>query len=1231
MRLWFASVFASCSAIAAAALLAVPCADAQTALLATPVARVGAVVSNDSLVTLKGNMHPLAQARYDSGAVSSSLATGRMTMLLKRSAAQQSTLREYLGSLQDPHSANYHKWLTPASYGASFGIADADLAAVQTWLESQGFKIESVPASRNFIQFSGTTGQVAQAFHTSIHTYVVNGVTHHANASDPQIPAALAPVIAGLSPMNDFRAKPLHQLSSHAQATAANGKLQLSNMVTTGVKPDLTVTDDGTNFLLVTPSDAATIYGAGNALNRNYTGGTGNQGAGVNIGFAEVSDLQTADYLRYRELFLGDQTAPTAVIDGTDPGVLDEGDGDEALLDAEVGAALAPQAGIYVYSSGSDLVNDGLANAVLRAIQDNVVSVLSVSYGECELGLGISGNEEWSELWQQAAAQGITPVVATGDSGSAGCDDPDSETQAQYGLAVNGIASTPYNVAVGGTDFDVLSTSFSNYVLGSTSTSTTALYGSAIQYIPENPWNDSISNATPGNYSANTAATYNGATTIAAGSGGASSEAYCAGTVDEAGNCSAALAGYPTPPFQTGLTAGSLGAVSVRAIPDVAMFAAPGSQHPAAWAFCSDNVLDGEATARTDCAPASTGATFNISGIGGTSASTPAFAGSLAQVIASLGTATRLGQANNVLYNLFNKGTGSVFNDITAGNNSVPCTAGSPNCGTNGFLDGYNANAGFDLASGLGSVNIANLVTAWPTATFTQTSTTLLANNSTAAVTIAHGSPLMLTSAVSPSTATGAVSIVGPTNQQGAAVTELIPLSGGTGTINPVDLPGGSYTIHAYYPGDITDGPSTSASIPVTVTPEASTAFFQIQIEDVDTEKAIGSPAPYGEYGFAYVTPANTDASSAGSHGPATGTVTLLNNGATLATQTLNSVGTATFPLDTLAPGTYALGASYGGDASYNASSTTSNETLTISKAPTQLLISAASTTIAASASTTVSVQLNTDSVGAYPTGPLTLTSGTTSFTGTLQQGTLSSGAVAELEVFTVPGSALASGANTLTASYAGDTNYAAAGSMTIPITVTGGSSTGAGFSLTGPTGGITIASSGASGSGTVSIAATNGFSGAVNLSCAVTAVTGSVTPTCTVTPSVTLSGTTAQAATLTINTTALSASLLRPNTGAPAGLERLLAAGGGTALCGLVLFGIPARRRGWRQMRSGVRAAMLALLALGVVGGFGLIGCGGGSGSTVSRGTQAGTYTATVTGTSGTTTANTQVSVTVQ
>ena len=284
------------------------------------------------------------------------------------------------------------------------------------------------------------------------------------------------------------------------------------------------------------------------------------------------------DIQNYRTAFLGVTAAtanlPTVIVDGNDPGLVPGGAAVEALLDNEVAGGLAPGAKIdYYTSAGSDLT-DGLFNAIARAIDDNAVDIINVSFGQCEATLGNSGNQLVDELAQQAAAQGITVTVSAGDAGSAACDNFNTATSAQGGLAVNGFASTPYTVAVGGTDFDVLGTSFGTYVASNTG-GAIPYYLTAKGYIPEEPWNDSTT--INGSLSQNSAyKDSNGNTNIIAGGGGVSSL-------------------YAKPAFQQSVTP----ADGHRDLPDVSFFAANGF-YGAMWVLCADPVSEQNSNASSN-------------------------------------------------------------------------------------------------------------------------------------------------------------------------------------------------------------------------------------------------------------------------------------------------------------------------------------------------------------------------------------------------------------------------------------------------------------------------------------------------------------------------------------------------------------------------------------------------------------------------------------------------------
>ena len=526
---------------------------AQTPQPSLQVNRITAPIDDSNRVSLPGNIHPLAQARFDRGPAPLSMPTGRLLLVLQPSAAQQRALLQYLADLQNPGAPAFHQWLTPAQYGARFGPSDSDLQTIESWLQSHGFKVDKVPQARNIIQFSGSIDQLQTAFHTAIHTFSVNGETHYANVTDPQIPAALASIVTGVAPLNDFHPKPGVQLG-------ATGRY---DPTTHTIQPDLTLfgVGNGAPNLFVDPADAATIYDTPNA--NTY------DGAGVSIGIVGTSDLTLADVTNYRTAFLGETSSsvnlPTVVIDGNDPGLT--GAADEALLDNEIAGGIAPKAKIYFYTSADTDLSSGLMNAWYRALDDNTVSILNLSFSGCEAAQGTAGNQALLEAAEQAAAQGISVTVSTGDGGSAGCDDFDTAALAQYGLAVNGIASTPYTIAVGGTDFDVLSSSFSNYV-STTNSGTAPYYRTALGYIPEEPWNNSTtSNTTLANNVAYRDSS--GTTNIVAGGGGVS-------TV------------YSKPAFQSSLTPND----NARDLPDVSLFAANGF-YQAYWAFCSDNVTDG--------------------------------------------------------------------------------------------------------------------------------------------------------------------------------------------------------------------------------------------------------------------------------------------------------------------------------------------------------------------------------------------------------------------------------------------------------------------------------------------------------------------------------------------------------------------------------------------------------------------------------------------------------------
>jgi subtilase family serine protease len=773
-------------------------------------------VDDASRITLKGNVPALAISRYDLGAAPASQTMSRVRLVLQRSNVQEAALENFLVSAQQPGSTNYHKWLTPEQFGKLYGPSDNDIQKLTGWLQSKGFTVNNVSTGRTLVEFTGSVTQVQNAFHTTIHSFQANGVSFVSNTVDPQIPAAFAGVVSGVAHLNTIPMKPMHVPGFSAKFDSKQGRI-VPLTTNSRLHPSLTEQDEnGNNYLVAVPGDVGTIYDAPNsAINANPPSGTSYTGAGAIIGVAGQTQVETSIIGTYRTLFLGNGNLPT-VVNPTTPE--SPNDDVESYLDLEVSGAFAPSASIYFYSEA--VADNGVVQAAEDAIAANIVDILSVSYGDCESDMGNASNAEINQDWQQASAQGITVVVASGDTGSAGCDASDATgtAAATGGLSVNGLGSTPYNISVGGTDYDTLANNFGQYVStpgngGSAST----LYRTAKSYIPEDTWNDSPT--TNGTVSENVPIPAGEGANITAGSGGKSS--CVVQTAAGSGNGyvppADCTSGYPKPSWQTGTGVPN---DSARDVPDVSLLAADGA-YAALWAVC-DNQSDGNG-GELNCSAADTSGDFENDAVGGTSASTPAYAGIFALIRQK--TRGRLGLPGSTLYALFNGASASsIFHDITTGNNSVPCVPSTLNAASclqntagNYFESGYDTNTGYDLATGLGSVDVTQLVNAWGSSATPITPTVTV---TTASEEIAVTDPIPVTVTVtgpaeSP-TPTGSVTLT-----VGSYVSAATTLMSGSASITvPANtLTPGSYTASAAYtPDSASSGTYFSGSGTVAIT-----------------------------------------------------------------------------------------------------------------------------------------------------------------------------------------------------------------------------------------------------------------------------------------------------------------------------------------------------------------------------------------------------------------------------
>ena len=824
-----------------------------------------------NVVKLRGSVHPLAQARYDQGPVPDSFPAGRLLLLLNRPPEREVALQKFLRNIHRRGSANYHRWLTPEQFGRHFGAADSDVQAASAWLQSHGFKISKPTKGKQFVEFYGTAGQLRDAFHTEIHEYDVQGGVHYANANDLSIPQALAPLIRGVAALNDFRAQP--QLRSLGPASYSRA--------TRKTTPQWTINNPNGNFYALAPEDFATQYN----LNPLYQAGV--DGKGQTIGIINESNIDLSLVNAYQQLFGLVRNPTQVVIDGNDPGVV-PGIDVEAYLDVEVSEAVAPKAAVNLYIASGSPLQDPLALAAIRAVEDNQASVLSLSFGACEANLGNLGNQFWSGLWEQAAAQGQTVLVSSGDSGPV-CYVPTGDNF-DVGIAVNGLASTPWNVAVGGTDFY-----YSDYASGAPSAATLwdqtndSRLGSLKAPLPEQGWSD-----------------WFGLDVIimpfdwaVAGGGGASN---CA--VESIGGSGVTCtSGYAKPSWQAGAGVPADGA---RDMPDISLFASNGA-NLSATPICGQ---EGE------CAPGANGEA-EILLIGGTSVSSPAMAGIMALINQKYG---RQGQANFTFYPLAEQQP-NAFHDITLGNNEIYCIPPLTDC-IGAATTVYSAAPGYDEATGLGSIDANVLVNNWNSITLLPTSATL----SLGSKNVVHGTPVAVIASVAPTSGsgnpTGDVAILTTLPLPAGEGQAVVTLNGGTAKGSIAFLPGGSYNLVARYEGDGVFKSSTSSPVSLTVTPENSDINFQVLSGTAlaGTTVGNGDTVPYDKPLSLNIQPAEIGAPAGTTNEKATGTATFTSDSTTTKVP-LNAGGAASLTLPALAPGTHTASATYSGDASFKASS----------------------------------------------------------------------------------------------------------------------------------------------------------------------------------------------------------------------------------------------------------------------------------------------------------------------
>ncbi len=988
--------------LSAAALLSIAAhAQVSPQFRTAPRSLITQKVDREQLSPILGAVRVEASSLPDLGEVNPSLLMEHIQLVLQRPAERQAAFDAQTEALHIRGSASFHHWLTPAIVGSEFGPSPADLSTLTAYLESEGFTVNFVAPSGMFVDFTGTAAQVERAFKTQIHNVQdAEGDTRFAAITPASLPSAISPLVVGFVPLSNLPAiKPMlkKKVPSVAQTLASLDGISPQNTVSANTEYD------------VGPQDFYTIYNE-NPLLANSINGTG-----VTVAVIEETNLKkVADVTTFRTTFNVIPNTPSLTVahgSGTitcgNPGVTSTDEEGEAMLDTEWASSVAPSANL-LYMSCASTTTAGIFLSAEAIIQNNLADTMSLSYGEYEAGAPTE-NTLLQGLWEQAASQGETVVVSAGDSGS-DAEDQNSTKAATHGINVSGFSSTNWNVSAGGTDFQdgynylktykgtVSPYSYSAYWAATNSTGDS----SALSYIPEIPWNDTcassqISYLFTSNSSNPNAGCENtsGQQFVAPGGGGGGPSTLTANARATWQN--GTVFGLPTTT-----------AYPNRLQPDISFFASNGL-----WGHGLDYYQSDVST--------------SLQVAGGTSFVAPQLAGMFALIVQSTG--ERQGQADYVLYGMAAKAYGTatftgtacgagaktgydttdvtapsstcIFNDIQVGNNSQACsnttncfkdtgqTYGILSTSTTASIPAFNAGNGYDMATGLGSVNIYNLITNWQNTTTGDLFTPLVAVSSTAA-SYTYGAPTAITYTATVSGPgsfpTGSVTFSGSTPIGAIGTADALKQSSGcnyktTGTCtesatqsytaSATAINAGAYTITATYSSNNENYTTASGNASLTVNKQTPTLILPAQT--------------YG-YGNATV-PVTATLKYTGTGLAPTGGVNFTVNGGASVNGACTGAGltltcTASYPTTGLVAGTaYTLTASYPGDINYN-SINAANSTLKLtSVAPTITF------NISSPQHTMVQLALAaaSNSTGAFTysivSGPATITNGVATFT----------------------------------------------------------------------------------------------------------------------------------------------------------------------------------------------------------------------------------------------------------
>lgn len=336
-------------------------------------------------------------------------------------------LNDFIASLSDPASPNYRHYLTTQQFAQRFGANDTTVQAVSSYMKSFGLSVTSLSAGHVLLHVSGSTDNIAHAFEANVVTVRSSSgdlgaqFTNHAT-----LPANIAQQIQGIYGLSTVVPKTSHLL--HASATSAPSTCSSAQA---GASSSSTTPNSLGGYTL---QQQASLYGFSGAY------ASGNFGTGQTIGVYELGTYNPADLSMFSSCYGLSPSITNTNIDGGATG----GYSDEATLDIEEAAALAPGAKIQVYTGPNSSSGSGPLDVYQAMADDNTATVVTTSWGDCEVDPANNPSTE-QVIFEQMAAQGQTVLSAAGDNGSSDCHGITTDSP-----AVDDPSSQPYVTGVGG-------------------------------------------------------------------------------------------------------------------------------------------------------------------------------------------------------------------------------------------------------------------------------------------------------------------------------------------------------------------------------------------------------------------------------------------------------------------------------------------------------------------------------------------------------------------------------------------------------------------------------------------------------------------------------------------------------------------------------------------------------------------------------------------------------------